>query len=118
MRHRLHNPFPRLPGAAAWLMAWLCLWMGTGGVLHHTDNGPNIAAASARVALSHVTPAAPTDDCAACQWTQGVQSGTFIVCRIVLPLCCAAACACPIPVPFVSRPPRLRCPRAPPFLLS
>ena len=118
MRVRLHNLFARLSRTAAWPIAFLCVWMGTGGVLHHTDEGPDFVSASSRAALGHVTLAAPADDCAACQWTQGLQSGTFSVCRVVLPLTFAPPYTRRVSRLSARRPLRLRSPRAPPAILS
>ncbi|MBV9848894.1 MAG: hypothetical protein JO250_04320, partial [Armatimonadetes bacterium] len=86
MRHRCHNLSGHPPRVAAWLLALLCLWMGTGGVLHHTDAPQNPASSSPRAAWGQTTPPAPADDgCAACQWTQSVQSGALGICPLALP---------------------------------
>jgi len=119
MRHFLHNQLPRLSRAVAWPLAALLLWMGTGGVLHHTDAAQDPASSSPRAAWGHATPPAPADDgCAACQWTQSVQSGALGVCPLVLPGGLVAPRACRVPDRLLSRTPRLRSPRAPPVFLS
>lgn len=69
---------------AAWLLMLVCVWMGTVGVLHHTET---FAVASHGLAGMHrQTAAAPGDICAACEWTQGLQGRTLAVCRVQAPL--------------------------------
>jgi hypothetical protein len=69
----------------AWLLLLVCAWMGTGGVLHHTEEG---AAWPSRVAAStvHHSTVVPDDTCAACEWTQGLQGQPLSVCRVEVPL--------------------------------
>ncbi|MEO7717146.1 MAG: hypothetical protein ABIY70_13160 [Capsulimonas sp.] len=51
------------------LMAFVCLWMGTVSVAHHTD-GLRVAGASHSVSSSieALTPQAPDTPCVACEW--------------------------------------------------
>ena len=97
--------------ATAWLLILICSWMGTDGVLHHTDGGsPSHAAAS----LHRPTAAAPADTCVACEWTQGMQTGTLSVCQVQSPLFALDLCAAPPVRPLLRRALRRRSPRAPP----
>lgn len=61
---------------AALLLAFLCFWMATVGLAHHTDLLSDGGSSSARTVLGHpLSLISPTDLCAACQWTQMVQPG-------------------------------------------
>ena len=80
-RSRLHKHL--LARATAWLLVLICGWMGTDGVLHHTDRGVPPHAASS---LHRATANAPADSCAACQWTQGMQTGSVSACQVQSPL--------------------------------
>ena len=68
--------------ATAWLLLLVCAWMGTGGVLHHTEaEGASrpvsqVASRLLPAALHHLT-AVPHDTCAACEWTQGLLGRTL-----------------------------------------
>jgi len=68
----------------AWLLMLVCAWMGTAGVLHHTETlaVPGHGAAG----LHRQTAAALVDSCAACEWTQGLQGRTLSVSRVQVPL--------------------------------
>jgi len=120
MRNCLHKSSPRHSRAAAWLLAALCLWMGTGGVLHHTDTGQGVAGSSSPLTTwgQATTAAAPDDGCAACQWTQGLQGGPPAVIHFTLPLSFTAPRACHLPDKLLSRLPLRRSSRGPPALLS
>ena len=100
-----------LARATAWLLILICSWMGTEGVLHHSDAGTFPHAASA---LHRATAAAPADTCAACQWTQGMQTGALTVCQVQSPLFSFQPCLQAIVRPLSRRLLRLRSPRAPP----
>ncbi len=59
----------------ALLLAFVCLWISGGAVLHHTDDddsGLLQTFAAGKSLLSHAAPALPTLPCAACQWEQNV----------------------------------------------
>ena len=65
----------------------VCAWMGTGGVLHHTEaEGTARAARTQATARLRHAAVVPSDACAACEWTQGLQSRTLSVCQIDFPL--------------------------------
>lgn len=79
---RQPNAFHRV---TALCVALLCLWMATGGVLHHVH--ANRLAPPTGMGLGHVLPAATVvASCAACEWTEGVQSGSLTVCRLAAPV--------------------------------
>ena len=72
--------------ATAWLLFLLTAWMGTGGVLHHTDEGALCPAGHHSMSGIHrLTAAAPADTCAACEWTQGLQCKTLSVYHLQSP---------------------------------
>jgi hypothetical protein len=97
--------------ATAWLLILICGWMGTDGVLHHTDEG---ASPSAAASLHRATAATPAHSCAACEWTQGMQAGALLVCRVPSPLFALDLCAAPPVRPLLGRVARRSSPRAPP----
>ena len=99
-----------LARATAWLLILVCGWMGTDGVLHHADGGSPSHAAS----LHRATAVAPTDTCAACEWTQGMQAGALLVCRVPSPLFALDLCTVPPVRPLLGRVARRSSPRAPP----
>jgi hypothetical protein len=107
MRHPFHK-----------LIAALCLWMGTGGVLHHSDNLAYVASLAAPVGYGHVTPALPADDCAACEWTQGLQTGPPISYQVALPLDAVPSLVNTALVIWPTSYPFSRSPRGPPNFLS
>jgi hypothetical protein len=83
--HRSHRQLNKTRRVTAWLLMLVCAWLGTGGVLNHTEEfatPPGHAAAS----LHGQTAAAPGDACAACEWTQGLQGRTLAVFRLPAPL--------------------------------
>ncbi|BDI34497.1 hypothetical protein CCAX7_65480 [Capsulimonas corticalis] len=50
-------------------MAFVCLWMGTVSVAHHTDDTRiGGASLSAAATIHTATPSVPTAPCAACEW--------------------------------------------------
>ena len=104
-----------LARATAWLLILICGWMGTDGVLHHTDGGSSPCAA---FSVHHATSAVPADTCAACEWTQGMQTGTLSVCCVQSPPFIMQ----PRPVTAVRRlarrVSRRSSPRAPPLFLT
>lgn len=78
---------------AAGLLAFLCLWMGTAGLLHHTHEDQIAQSSSPVASLGHRTVAAPAPDmCAACEWTQMLQTSLSAV--------------SPLPQPFARTRPR------------
>jgi hypothetical protein len=97
----------------AWLLLLVCAWMGTGGVLHHTEEG---AAWPSRVSASTVHHAAvvPDDICAACEWTQGLQGRTASVCRVEFPLFLLHPRRQSIAALLIDRAPQSGSSRAPP----
>jgi hypothetical protein len=104
--------------AAAFLLAFLCLWMATIGLSHHTDLLFDQGSSSPQTVISHSVAFDDSDDlCAACQWTQMVQPGSvlfpvLVVTLVTLPQ--AALTAADVPFRRVSRP---SSPRAPPASL-
>ena len=100
-----------LARATAWLLVLICSWMGTEGVLHHSDVGTFPHAAST---LHRATAAAPTDTCAACQWTQAMQTGSLTICQVQSPLFSFQPCLQSVAQPLARRVLRLSSPRAPP----
>ena len=74
----------KTPRITAWLVALVCAWMGTGGVLNHTEAEANAQPPRSAASL-HRLAAVPTDTCAACEWTQGMLGRTLSVCRIPSP---------------------------------
>lgn len=104
-----------LARATAWLLVLICGWMGTDGVLHHTDEG---AFPHASYSLRHLTAAAPADTCAACQWTQGMQTGALLICQVQSPLFVLQPRLQPALRRLARRALRLRSPRAPPVFLT
>lgn len=100
--------------ATAWLLLLVCAWMGTGGVLHHTEAEGSAQPLPKAASSLHHAVAASNDACAACEWTQGLQGLTLAVSPVSLLLC-------PLPpslhfsLPTVITPPlRCRPSRAPP----
>jgi len=92
--------------------------MGTAGSLSHTDRLRAGGSASSRAFVHRAVLAAPADTCAACQWTQGVQSQTSTAFAYAAPL---SALALLIVFLFASpslRVLRRRSPRAPPVCFS
>jgi len=112
-RSRFHKPL--LARATAWLLILICGWMGTDGVLHHSDAGAFPHAASS---VHRATAAALPDACAACQWTQGMQTGALAVCRVKSPLFILQPRLQPVLRRLVRRIPRRSSPRAPPLFLT
>lgn len=104
-----------LARAMAWLLILICGWMGTDGVLHHTEGGASSRAASS---LHGSTAAAPADACAACQWTQGLQSGALSACQAQAPLFVLQPRPQPVLRRLARRALRRRSPRAPPAFLT
>ncbi len=112
-RSRSHKQL--LARATAWLLILICSWMGTDGVLHHTEGGTSgCAAASVR----HATAPAPPDTCAACEWTQGMQTGTLTVSHAPSPLFLLQPRLQPVLRRLTRRVLRRRSPRAPPLFLT
>ena len=111
-RSRFHKRL--LARATAWLLILICGWMGTDGVLHHTDEGAYARAASG---LHRPTAAIPADSCAACEWTQGMQTGSLAVCHVQSPLFVFRPQTQPLLRRLARRPARRSSPRAPPVCL-
>lgn len=101
--------------ATAWLLILICSWMGTDGVLHHTDG---VSFSRAAFSLHRATAAAPSDACAACRWTQGMQTGTLSVCCIQTPLVVLQPLTAPPIRRLARRVSRRSPPRAPPVFLT
>ncbi len=100
----------------AWLLLLVCAWMGTGGVLHHTEAEGTARVAQTKAASSlHHSAAAPNDTCAACEWTQGLQGRTLSVCRVPFPLFSLPSRPRPMLPALMARPLRSRPSRAPPI---
>ena len=118
MQLRTHNLGQTPSRAAVWLLAMLCLWMGSGGVLHHTDDLGYAASLAQRTSIGHATPPAPPDDCAACEWTQGLQTGLAATISVPLPLNTLIADIPAFLPRLLARPSVFRSPRAPPLFLS
>ncbi|MGI4792437.1 MAG: hypothetical protein ACRYFS_26720 [Janthinobacterium lividum] len=70
----------------AWLLILICAWMGSGGVLNHTESEFTAKPTPRTAASLHRQAAVPVDTCAACQWTQGLQGRTLTVFRVQFPL--------------------------------
>jgi hypothetical protein len=117
MQERLHNAFAYLPRTAR-LMVVLCLWMGTGGILHHTDDLGGMTSLRHRPSVGYATPAAPPDDCAACEWTQGLQTGPSVACSVVVPFESLTPLVSRLPMRFHAPLLLHRSSRAPPCILS
>ncbi len=103
----------------AWLILLVCVWMGTGGVLHHTEAEGTAQAAQMHTAPSlHPMAAVPSDTCAACEWTQGLQGHTLPILALSFALLSLPLCLNPaLPAP-IARTPRYCPSRAPPALLA
>lgn len=89
--------------------------MGSGGVLHHTEEQASARAGSLRPSgLHRPAVALLADSCAACEWTQGLQGRTLAVLRVSAPL--SSLCPHPQSVPTspLRRVARLGMGRAPP----
>lgn len=112
-RSRLHKHL--LARATAWLLILICGWMGTEGVLRHTDEGTSPFSASS---LHRATVATPADSCAACQWTQGMQMGALSVCQVQSPLFVIQPRLQPALRRLARRISRRSSPRAPPVSLT
>jgi hypothetical protein len=70
----------------AWLLLLVCAWMGTGGVLHHTEDDGMARLLHVSASAVHHSAVVPDDTCAACEWTQGLQGQPLSVCRVEFPL--------------------------------
>lgn len=104
--------------AAAWFLALLCLWMATVGLAHHTDLLRVGASSSAQTVLGDAGAVSPQGDlCAACQWTQTVQSGAVSVPLLAVSLDALPAPALTAVDILLPRLPRPSSPRAPPSRL-
>lgn len=102
--------------ATAWFLLLLCAWMGSGGVLHHTDEGGFAFAGShSRAGLHHLTSLTPLDTCAACEWTEGLQGKTLAIYHVQSPLFLLRPRLVALASSPIRRVLRLRSPRAPPF---
>jgi hypothetical protein len=112
---RSHFQRPRIARATAWFLILLCAWMGTDGVLHHTEAGLSSHGTSH---AHHRTVAAPADNCAACEWTQGMQTGTMAVCRVPLPFFAVIPNVLPLIRRITYPVSRRSSPRAPPILVT
>ncbi len=98
--------------ATAWLLMLVCAWMGTAGVLHHTET--LAVAGHGPAGLHRQTAAAPLDTCAACEWTQGLQGRTLSVCRVQVPLFAAYWRRCTVVPSIIALTLPSRASRAPP----
>lgn len=118
-RRQPHTPRRSLSRRfTAWLLLLLCAWMGTGGVLHHTEAGGSVKRAHGAVSSLRHQSTVPADMCAACEWTQGLQGRTLSACRVpfvLLPLPTRVRIS---PISVLARTPRLRPSRAPPVPLA
>ena len=96
----------------AWLLMLVCAWMGTAGVVNHTEAAarPGHKTASSLGRQVAVT----ADACAACEWTQGLQGRTLTVCWESFPLFCLTPRRTPAVSQFVARFLCHRPSRAPP----
>lgn len=102
----------------AWLLLLICLWMGSGGVLHHTDVESLVRAGThSPNGVHRPTATAPLDACAACEWTQGLQTGSGSVCQVPPPLDFLSACPDAAPRATLIRAFGSYSPRAPPAFL-
>ena len=103
----------------AWFLLLVCFWMGSGGVLHHTEAASSGCVGShGPSGLHRATAAAPADTCAACEWTQGLQGRTLSVLRVSVPLFVLHPCSRFVPSAPLRRVARLGMGRAPPFFLN
>ncbi|MDQ2800775.1 MAG: hypothetical protein M3Y13_14185 [Armatimonadota bacterium] len=106
--------------ATAWLLILVCAWMGTGGVLHHTEEesfgllGAHSLVLPSAGSIHRTTIAAPPDMCAACEWTQGLLGGTVAVYHVQTPLLLLRPISLDLTPAPTRRVLRLRSPRAPP----
>jgi hypothetical protein len=112
-RSRFHKPL--LARATAWLLILICSWMGTDGVLHHSDAG---AFPHASASVHRAMAAALPDACAACRWTQGMQTGGLAVCRVQSPLFILQPRLQTVLRRLTRRVLHQRSPRAPPLFLT
>lgn len=75
----------------ALLLAFVCLWISGGAVLHHTDADDTLTVRTYAVghsALRHTAPVPPPVPCAACQWEQTLPTLPAPAPPVVaLPLC-------------------------------
>ncbi|MDQ2688087.1 MAG: hypothetical protein M3Y28_09500 [Armatimonadota bacterium] len=114
----MSHAFSRPRRAAAFLLAFLCFWMATVGLAHHTDLLVDHGSSSSRTVLSHFTAFAAADDlCAACQWTQTVQPSGFSVCAVPTPRVSLSSPSFAAVSALQARPFRPSSPRAPPVSL-
>ena len=103
----------------AWFLLLVCFWMGSGGVLHHTEEQASARAGSLRPSgLHQPTAAVPTDSCAACEWTQGLQGRTLAVLRVITPLFSLCPHSQFVPPSPLRRIARCGMGRAPPLFLT
>lgn len=110
--------FSRPRRAAAFLLAFLCFWMATVGLAHHTDLLVDHGSSSPRTVISHSTAFDAGDDlCAACLWTQTVQPGSFSVCAVPTPSVSLPSPSFAAVSALPARPFRPSSPRAPPVSL-
>lgn len=102
-----------------WLLILVCAWMGTGGVLHHTDEETFGSLRSSSYGSIHrVPPTAPVDTCAACEWTQGLVGGSLAVYHVQTPLFLLRPRSLDLTPAPIRRALRRRSSRAPPALLA
>ena len=107
----------RLRLAVARVLAFLLLWMATGGVLTHSDPLTWGRSASSRTTIRQAAaPASPADVCAACEWTQALQTGSAVVVQVISPASLPRARTAVAPAPLPTRVPDRPSARAPPLL--
>jgi len=99
----------------AWLLLLVCAWMGTGGILHHTEAESTARPFLKAASSLHHSAAVPNDTCAACEWTQGLQVQTLSVCRVPFPLFSLSSRPRLMLPALMARPLRSRPSRAPPI---
>ncbi len=96
-------------------IAFICLWMASAGVLHHTDDLQMGSSSSSHASIARPTPAPPADQCAACESLQGVLSGSPAVAPVMVPALVLRTFAAQAVVALVSQIPERPSARAPPM---
>lgn len=103
---------------AALSTALLCLWMGTLGTAYHTDTLRIGGSLSPAACLHHALPSPPAHVCAACEWTQGVQSSVLTAFAFAVPLGSIANTLSSLTLSIARHAPLRRSSRAPPACLA
>jgi hypothetical protein len=99
---------------AARLVALVFFWMCSIGVIAHNDDPIAHASHSSVVSLGHVAVTPPAGECAACEWTSGVQVGSSIQLSAPLPIFHVLAAVRPLADGLISTPVRFTPLRGPP----